>query len=197
MHPAIKPVLFLLCLAPFCALVAAALLDTLGPDPAEALLHETGEWAARLLIATLLVSPLRAWTGWGPLIRLRRMLGLFCFFYATVHLVIFLQFYLGWSGERVLEEVLERPYITVGFLAWLILVPLAVTSNKASQRRLRGDWRRLHLGSYAVAITVSLHYLWQSRSDIGEALVYTVIFALLLAWRARRQWWGGRALEGS
>ena len=147
---------------------------------------ETGEWAARLLILTLLVSPLRNWTRWAGVLRLRRMLGLFCFFYACIHLTLFAQFYLGWDAARLLEELIERPYITVGFGAWLIMLPLAITSNRAMQRRLRKNWQRLHFGVYPAAILVSLHFVWQSRSDFGEALIYSSIFALLLAWRLIR-----------
>jgi sulfoxide reductase heme-binding subunit YedZ len=186
MHPAVKPILFLLCLLPFADLLWLAVNAQLGPDPAEVLMKETGEWAARLLIACLLVTPLRQLLGWGAIIKARRMLGLFCFFYASIHLVLFLHFYLGWVVARVLEEILERPYISVGFAAWLILLPLALTSTQRMQRRLRRNWLRLHRGIYPVAVLVSLHYLWQSRSDIGEALLYSSLFGLLLAYRLVR-----------
>ena len=186
MHPAVKPILFLLCLLPFAELFWLAVNAQLGPDPAEALMKETGEWAARLLILCLLVTPLRHLSGWGSVVKSRRLLGLFCFFYASVHLVLFLHFYLGWVPARVLEEILERPYISVGFTAWLILLPLAITSTQGMQRRLRRNWQRLHRGIYPVAVLVSLHYLWQSRSDIGEALLYSSLFGLLLAYRVLR-----------
>lgn len=184
----LKPLLFLACLAPFTALFRAAVMARLGPDPGEQLMLETGEWAARLLILTLLVSPLRSWTGWSGILRVRRMLGLFCFFYGCIHLTLFAHFYLGWDAARLWEELVERPYITVGFGAWLIMLALAVTSNRAMQRRLRKNWQRLHRGVYPVAILVSLHFIWQSRSDFGEALIYSLIFALLLAWRLIRYW---------
>ncbi|MCZ6828554.1 MAG: sulfoxide reductase heme-binding subunit YedZ [Gammaproteobacteria bacterium] len=186
MQRAVKPLLFLVCLLPLASLVWAAVNYQLGPDPGEKLMLEIGAWAARLLIATLLVSPLRTWSGWVSLLRLRRMLGLFCFFYASVHLSLFAHFYLGWVAERLLEEIVERPYISAGFTAWLIMLPLALTSNRAMQRRLRRNWQRLHRGVYAAAVLVSLHILWQVRSDFGEALVYALIFALLLAWRLMR-----------
>jgi sulfoxide reductase heme-binding subunit YedZ len=188
MHRSVKPLLFLVCLLPFAILAWAAASAQLGPDPAEALMKETGEWAARLLIATLLVSPLRSWTGRAWLLRVRRMLGLFSFFYASVHLLLFAHFYLGWVPARLLEEVIERPYITVGFSAWLILLALAASSSRAAQQRLRRNWRRLHSGIYPAAVLVSLHYLWQARSDIGEALLYSLVFGLLLAWRLARHW---------
>jgi sulfoxide reductase heme-binding subunit YedZ len=174
---------FTLCLLPAIALTAAVIGDSLGPDPAEALMHETGEWAARLLIATLLVTPLRVYTAWRWLLPLRRMLGLYCFFYGSVHLMLFSHFYLGWAGDRLLEELIERPYITVGFTAWLFMLPLALTSNRVMMRKLRRNWQRLHYLVYPAAVLVSLHYLWQARSDIGEALVYCAAFGLLLGWR--------------
>ena len=183
MHPIVKPILFLLCLLPFAELFWLAFNAQLGPDPAEALMKETGEWAARLLVLCLAVTPLRHLSGWSSVLKCRRMLGLFCFFYASIHLVLFLHFYLGWVPARVLEEILERPYISAGFAAWLILLPLAITSTRGMQRRLRRNWQRLHRGVYAVAVLVSLHYLWQSRSDIGEALLYSSLFGLLLAYR--------------
>ena len=167
-------------------MVWAVATNAIGPDPGERLMHETGEWAARLLIATLLMSPIRAWTGSRLAIQVRRMLGLYTFFYACLHLLLFMNFYLGWTWSRLLEEIIERPYISVGFFAWLIMLPLAFTSTRAMQRRLRQQWARLHRGIYAVAVLVSLHILWQARSDLGEALVYSGAFAALLLWRLKK-----------
>jgi sulfoxide reductase heme-binding subunit YedZ len=181
-----KRLVFCLGLVPLGLLFYGAVSNQLGPDPGESLMHATGEWAARLLILTLIVSPLRSWTGLSGLLRLRRMLGLFTFFYACLHLFLFLHFYLGWLPSVLWEELVERPYITVGFSAWLIMLPLAVTSTTAMQRRLRRNWQRLHRGIYPVAVLVSLHILWQARSDLGEALFYTLVFAALLSWRLIR-----------
>ena len=183
-----KPSLFLLGLLPFALLVWAGLANELGPDPAEVLMHETGQWGARILILTLCITPFRSWLGWPALIQLRRMLGLFTFFYASTHLLLFLQFYLGWSSDRLLEELVERPYITVGFLAWSIMLLLALTSNRRMQRHLRRNWQRLHRGVYIAVVLVCLHYLWQVRSDFGEALVYVLLFAALLGWRLMQFW---------
>lgn len=185
LHPAAKPLLFCLCLVPLALLVWGIGSNRLGPDPAGEVMHSTGEWAGRMLLATLLITPLRQYTGWGQLLRLRRMLGLFTFFYASCHLCLFAHFYLGWDGRRVWEELLERPYITVGFLAWLILLPLALTSTRAMQRRLRANWRRLHRGIYLVALLFLLHITWIARSDYGEILVYGIPVLLLLGWRLR------------
>ena len=141
---ALKPVVFLLCLLPFGWLVCAAGTNALGPDPAESIMHSTGEWALRILLVTLAVSPVRKLWGWRWPMTLRRMLGLFAFFYATVHLASFGHFYIGWTPSILLEELVERPYITVGALAWVLMLPLAVTSTRKMQRRLKRNWRRLH-----------------------------------------------------
>jgi len=178
---------FVLCLLPFLWVLFAAVSDRLGPDPAEALMLFTGEWALRMLALTLLISPLRAWTGWSLLLKLRRMLGLYAFFYGCVHFLAFLQFYIGWVPTALTEELVERPYIALGFSAWLLMLPLAITSTRAMQRRLRGNWQRLHRLVYPAAVLACLHLLWQARSDVGDALIYLVIFTALLLWRVRRR----------
>lgn len=177
---------FGLCLTPMLWLVYAAATSALGADPAEAVMHVTGEWTLRMLVLTLLISPLRQWTAWPVLFKLRRMLGLFAFFYGCIHLLSFCQFYTGWEPAVLLEELVERPYITAGFLAWLLMVPLAFTSTRAMQRRLGRRWTRLHRAIYPAALLGCLHLAWQARSDIGEALVYSVIVVALLGWRFRR-----------
>ena len=187
MERVIRGGVFTLALLPFIWVFYAAATGGLGPDPAEALMHVTGEWSLRLLALTLLVSPLRAWTGWSLLLKLRRMLGLYAFFYGCIHLLSFLQFYVGWTPAGLLEELAERPYITMGFMAWLLMLPLAITSTRGMQRRLRRNWLRLHRLVYPAAILACLHLLWQARSDIGEALFYIGIFVVLLGWRLRRR----------
>ena len=184
---------FVLCLTPFVWTVYAAVTGGLGPDPAEALMHVTGEWSLRILALTLLISPLRAWTGWTVLMKLRRMLGLYAFFYACIHLLSFLQVFIGWTPAALLEELAERPYITVGFGAWLLMLPLAITSTRGMQRRLRRNWQRLHRLVYPAAVLACLHLLWQARSDVGEALVYIAVFAVLLGWRLGRRYRRQRA----
>lgn len=180
---ALKPVVFLLCLLPFGWLVCAAGTNALGPDPAESIMHSTGEWALRILLVTLAVSPVRKLWGWRWPMTLRRMLGLFAFFYATVHLASFGHFYIGWTPSILLEELVERPYITVGALAWVLMLPLAVTSTRKMQRRLKRNWRRLHRAVYPAAMLACLHLLWQARSDLGEPILYSVLLFLLLIWR--------------
>lgn len=186
-----RALVFVLCLFPFGVTFYGALTGSLGPDPAETIMHVTGEWAARILLLTLLVSPvrhspLRQWKGVRLFLKLRRMLGLYAFFYGVIHLLAFAHFYLGWSGLILLEELAERPYITMGFTALLLMLPLAVTSTRAMQRRLGRNWQRLHALVYVSSVLVCVHIIWQIRSDAGEAIVYTALFAALLAWRIRR-----------
>lgn len=185
MRQMIKPAVFLLCLLPMAWLVYAAFTGALGPDPAERITHVSGEWTIRLLAITLLMSPLRQWTGSNQPVRLRRMLGLYTFFYATVHLLSFAQFYVGWTPAVLVEELAERPYITVGFLAWLLMLPMAITSNRAMQRSLGRNWKRLQRLVYAAAVLACLHLIWLTRSDIGQALFYSALFAGLLLWRLK------------
>lgn len=196
---AIRAGVFIACLLPFLVLAFAAVANTLGPDPAESIMHQTGEWSLRLLALTLLLAPLRQLAGWARPLRYRRMLGLFAFFYACVHLVSFGQFYTGWDPAILLEELAERPYITAGFAAWLLMLPLTLTSTRNWQRRLGRRWVKLHRLVYPAALAACLHLLWQARSDIGEALVYGLVFALLLGWRAWRALAGARSsgLPGS
>ena len=182
----IRGAVFAACLLPFLLLAFAAVANTLGPDPAESIMHQTGEWSLRLLALTLLVSPLRQLAGWARPLRYRRMLGLFAFFYACVHLVSFGQFYVGWDTAILLEELAERPYIAAGFTAWLCMLPLAITSTRKWQRRLGRRWLTLHRLVYPAALVACLHLLWQARSDVGEALLYSAVFALLLGWRLWR-----------
>ena len=185
-NPTLRAVFFLLCLIPFLALTGAVMSNSLGPDPAEHLMHETGEWVMRFMVLVLAATPL-ARLGWPRLARYRRMLGLFAWFYATLHLLIFAQVYIGWSGGILIGELVERPYVLVGFLAWLIMVPLGITSVNSIRRKMGRNWRKLHKLSYAVAILGWLHLLWLSRSDVGEAVVYGAVFILLFALRIRKK----------
>lgn len=183
----LKPAAFVACLTPFLWLLYAALTGGLGPDPAQVIMHVSGEWSLRMLALTLGIGLLRQLLGRPWPLKLRRMLGLYAFFYACLHLASFAHFYLGWSGSILVEELIERPYITVGFLAWCLMLPLAITSTKAVQRRLGRNWVRLHKLVYPAAVLACVHLIWQVRSDAAEALVYTLLFALLLAWRLRRR----------
>ena len=184
-NPPVRAAFFALCLVPFLALTNAVITDSLGPDPAEHLMHVTGEWVMRFMVLVLAATPLARW-GWPRLARYRRMLGLYAWFYATLHLLVFAQVYIGWSGAILLEELAERPYVLVGFLAWLILVPLGITSANSIRRRMGRNWRKLHKLTYLVAVLGWLHLLWLSRSDVGEAVIYGAVFVFLFALRTRK-----------
>lgn len=158
--------------------------DALGADPVAEIEHRTGLWALRLLLVTLALTPLRQLTGQPALIRFRRMLGLYAFFYATLHLAAYLGLDLRGYWTQIFEEILKRPYITVGFAAWLLLVPLAITSTQGWMRRLKRNWGRLHRLIYAIGLLAVLHFWWLVKSDIREPALYAAILAMLLGWRA-------------
>lgn len=161
-------------------------IDALGADPVAAIEHELGLWALRLLLLTLAVTPLRQLLRQPPLLRFRRMIGLWAFAYASLHFTAYLVLDLrGWWAQ-VLVEIVERPYITVGFAAWLLLLPLAVTSTRGWMRRLGRNWGRLHRLVYAIAALAVLHFWWVVKSDIREPLLYAAILTVLLGWRLHR-----------
>lgn len=190
-----KPIVFALCLVPFAvsSLAFARLAlgidpQALGPDPVAQIEHRTGDWALRFLLITLAITPLRRITGRAQLIRYRRMLGLFAFFYATLHVAAYVFVDLGleyWS--EILREIAKRPYITVGFAGWVLLIPLAVTSTKGMMRRLGRRWGLLHRAVYAIGVLAVLHYLWQVKWGntiaVVQPVVYAAILVVLLAFR--------------
>ncbi|MBW0149450.1 sulfite oxidase heme-binding subunit YedZ [Marinobacter arenosus] len=163
----------------------------LGPDPGQAITESLGLAAFQLLLATLCMTPLKRWTDWGGWLRVRRMLGLFAFFYAILHVLAFLQFIVGWYD--LWATFTKRPYIIAGALAFLCLVPLAITSTKGMVRKLGGArWKRLHRLIYLAVVLAWIHFIWQARSDVGEMVLYAVIVVWLLALRWR--WAGWSAL---
>jgi sulfoxide reductase heme-binding subunit YedZ len=179
-----KPILFIAALIPLAFLVYRALNNDLGANPIETINRYTGDWVLRFLLITLAVTPLRRLTGWNGLLRYRRMLGLFAFFYACVH-------FLSWAWldqyfvlADILQDVAKRPYITVGFASFLMLIPLALTSTNAMIRRLGAKrWQQLHRLVYLIGIGGVVHFLWLVKSDIREPLVYGAVLALLLGFR--------------
>lgn len=193
-----KPAVFAAALLPLAWLVYGAVTDQLGANPIERITHVTGEWALRLLLVSLAVTPLRRLFGWNGLIAYRRMLGLFAFFYASLHLAIYLVIDLGGFWSQILTEIARKPFITVGFLAWLLLIPLAVTSTKGMMRRLGRHWQRLHRLVYVCAALAALHFLWQVKygETIAalEPVVYAAIFILLML--ARLPGWIRRYTQG-
>jgi sulfoxide reductase heme-binding subunit YedZ len=188
-----KPVVFVASLVPLLWLICATvgwLGQSLGADPVKKLEHELGQLALKFLVLTLLVTPLRQLTGWIHLVRLRRMLGLFAFFYALLHFTVYVVLDLELNLRTVLTDIVKRPYITIGFFALLLLIPLAVTSTNAMMRRLGRRWQTLHRLIYVIAILAVWHFWWQVKKDIREPLIYAAIIAVLLGyrlWRARSQ----------
>ena len=178
-----KPVLFVACLIPLAALIWRAFDGNLGANPVETITHETGEWALRFLLITLAVSPVRNWIGDGTIVRFRRMLGLYSFFYAVCHFLIWFiadhSFYFG----DMLDDIIDRPYITLGFSALVILIPLAVTSNQLMIRRLGKRWKSLHKFTYLAVVLAVLHYIWLVKADYLEAGIYAAIMVFLLIQR--------------
>ena len=191
LHPAAKPLIFVACLLPAAWLFYAAAADLLGANPQEALERGTGDWALRFLCLTLAVTPLRQWTGWHALARFRRMLGLATFGYACLHLLAYSWFDQGFAWGEILRDIGKRPFILVGFSAWLLLVPLAATSfNRAIKALGARRWQALHRAVYAIAGLALLHFFWMraGKNDFAEWSVYAVVLGGLLAWRAWRAW---------
>jgi sulfoxide reductase heme-binding subunit YedZ len=189
---AVKMVVFTLALLPFGRLAAGVPLDWLGVNPIELVTRSTGTWTLVFLLATLAVTPLRRLTGWNWLIRLRRMLGLFAFFYGVLHFTTYVWLDQFFDAAAIVKDVVKRPFITVGFAAFVLMLPLAFTSTNAMVRRLGGRrWATLHKAVYVVAILGVVHYWWLVKRDLTEPILYASVLALLLgfrlAWRARER----------
>ncbi|KRO79435.1 MAG: hypothetical protein ABR85_09065 [OM182 bacterium BACL3 MAG-120619-bin3] len=174
---------FLVCLIPFVLLLLKVLQNDLGPDPAKELALETGEWSIRFLLLALAMTPLRHLSGRVEFAQRRRMVGLFALFYASVHFLVWVIFLLGLRWGAILEEVVERPYITIGFSSFLILIVLGATSPRVMVRKLGKNWRRLHRLVYVAGVLAIIHLVWIVRTDLSEALLYGAILAGLLGWR--------------
>ncbi|HEY0684916.1 MAG TPA: protein-methionine-sulfoxide reductase heme-binding subunit MsrQ [Steroidobacter sp.] len=182
----IKPALFVLCALPFLSIVWAAFEiggATLGTNPVEKVQDTFGQWGLRFLVITLAVTPVRDWFGQPWLVQLRRMLGLYAFFYVLMHFLTWLLLDQGlyWSG--ILEDISKRPFITIGFTALLLLIPLAVTSTNKMMRRLGKRWKSLHRLVYVISLLAVWHYYWQVKADTTEPLIYLGIVLVLLGWR--------------
>ncbi|MCB1582859.1 MAG: protein-methionine-sulfoxide reductase heme-binding subunit MsrQ [Marinicella sp.] len=179
----IKILLFGLLLLPLSLMVWDGFQNNLTADPIEELLHRTGIWALRILLLTLAMTPLKFLTSQFIFIRLRRMTGLFTFFYATLHLTIYLWLDLEFNWPHFFEDVLERPYITVGMLAWMLMLPMAITSNKFMLKKLGKKWKTIHRMVYLVLILACLHFIWLVKSDLTEPLTYAGIGLIWLLFR--------------
>lgn len=183
MRKLIKPLVFAAALLPFAYIVSRIVLNDLGPDPAEELAKVTGIWSLRFLVVALAMTPLRLMFNQVEFARNRRMLGLFALFYASCHFLVWIVFLLNMQWGRIAEELVERPYITVGFSAYLLLVALGATSPKVMVRKLGRNWKRLHRLIYLASILAVIHLLWILRTDVGEAVLYGSLVALLLGYR--------------
>lgn len=195
----IKPALFIVCALPLLSLVLAAFGiggASLGANPVERIQDTFGQWGLRFLCITLAVTPIRDWLNMPWLVQLRRMLGLYAFFYVLMHFLTWLILDQGlyWSG--IVEDIGKRPFITIGFAALLLLVPLAVTSTNKMMRRLGKRWKSLHRVIYGICLLAVWHYYWQVKADTTEPLIYLAIVLVLLGWRAwkTKRW---RASEAS
>jgi sulfoxide reductase heme-binding subunit YedZ len=188
--PLAKPFVFVLALLPLAYWLSALWNDALGANPAEALLRGTGLWTLRMLCVLLLVSPLREAMGWAALARLRRMLGLFVFFYALVHFVAYVWLDQSGQWEDILGDVPKRPFILVGLLAFMLLIPLALTSFNAAMRWMgAARWRHLHRAVYVIGLLAILHFFWMraGKRNFDQVALYAALIGALLAWRVGRR----------
>ena len=187
----LKPALFALSLVPFLRLFVLGFQGELGANPIEFITHSTGFWTLTFLCLTLTVTPLRRLTGWQWLIRLRRMLGLFAFFYAVSHLTTYVWFDQWFSIEDIVKDIWKRPFITVGFAAFLLLVPLAVTSTNRMMKRLGRRWSQLHRLVYPIILLGVVHFWWlkQDKNDLSEPFIFSGIVAVLLLFRVVYPFW--------
>jgi sulfoxide reductase heme-binding subunit YedZ len=180
---ALKPVVFAASLLPLFWLIWLGFSDRLGANPIEAITHYTGDWTLRYLLITLGMRPLHQSLGWSWSLKLRRMLGLFAFFYASLHFLTYIVLDQFFSWPDIVEDIAKRPFITVGFTAFVLLVPLAITSTNAMMRRLKRRWQALHRLVYIIALCGVLHFVWLVKADLLEPLIYLLILMLLFSYR--------------
>lgn len=191
MHPLAKPLVFVLCLLPLAWLVYGAVTGNLGANPAEYLIRSTGDWTLRFLCIALAVTPLRVLTGTPTLARLRRMLGLYVYFYVVLHLLSYSWFDMGFDLGDIAKDIAKRPFILVGFAGFLLLTPLAATSfNRAVKALGARRWQMVHKLVYAIAGLGILHFFWMraGKNNFTEVAMYAVVLALLLGWRVAQYW---------
>jgi sulfoxide reductase heme-binding subunit YedZ len=189
LRAAAKPILFMLCLVPFAWLLYGAIANTLGANPAEALIRSTGDWTLRFLCITLAVTPLRQWTNQPALARFRRMLGLFTFFYVVLHFLAYSWLDMGFDLDAIVRDIPKRPFALVGFSGFILLIPLAATSfNRAIKALGAKRWQTLHKLVYATVLLGLLHFFWMraAKNNFAEVAVYAAVIAVLLGWRVQQ-----------
>ncbi|VAX09382.1 Protein-methionine-sulfoxide reductase heme-binding subunit MsrQ [hydrothermal vent metagenome] len=182
----LKPLIWLACLLPLALFAYRFINDDLGANPFEVLTRDSGEWTLRFLLLTLLMSPLREILGQGWPLAYRRMLGLYTFFYASMHLLTYIWFDQFFDWEEIVLDIIKRPFITLGMLAFFLLLPLAITSTKGMMRRLGRNWKKLHRLIYLIAVLGVLHFLLLVKADLFEPTLYAGILFLLLGYRIRQ-----------
>lgn len=198
LHPAAKPLLWLLCLWPLAGWIWGGFSNGLGANPAETILRGTGEWTLRFLCIVLAVTPLRQWSGLHALARWRRLLGLYVFFYSVLHFLAYAWLDMGFDPAAIAKDLAKRPFALVGFLGFVLLIPLAATSfNRAIKALGAARWQRLHRLVYAVAGLGLLHFFWMraAKHRYDEVLAYGLVLAILLGWRLWRRFRAARAVS--
>ena len=180
-----KVIVFILCLWPLAAISLNIYFDELGPEPIKKIMHHFGEWTLIFICLTLAMSPLNRFTPFNFWTKFRRMLGLYVFFYATVHLLIYVGLDYRFDWDPILNDVLKKKYIFIGFSAWLLLIPLAATSSQKMIKLLKHNWKKIHKLIYVIAVFGSLHYIWLSKTIFFKPLIYSLIILVLLALRIK------------
>ena len=178
-----KPSIFFFSLIPLILIVYKTFTNNLGPEPIKEITHHTGEWALLFIVFTLAMSPLKKITNLNIWISFRRMLGLFAFFYASLHLMTYVGLDYRFDLENISRDILSKKFIFIGFAAWLLLVPLAITSSKKMMGILKHNWKKLHRLTYIIAIFAVVHFIWLVKRDLTEPLIYLFIILALLAFR--------------
>lgn len=178
-----KPSIFFLSLIPLIVIIYKTFTNNLGPEPIKEITHHTGEWALLFIVFTLAMSPLKKITNLNIWISFRRMLGLFAFFYASLHLMTYVGLDYRFDLENISRDILTKKFIFIGFAAWLLLVPLAITSSKKMMSILKHNWKKLHRLTYIIAIFAVVHFIWLVKRDLTEPLIYLFIILALLAFR--------------
>ena len=180
-----KPSVFILSTIPFLVITCKILLNKLGPEPVKEITHFTGEWTLVFICLTLAISPLRRFTNFSFWIKIRRMLGLFVFFYASLHLLTYVAIDYRFDWQPIFNDVIKKKYIFVGFAAWLLLIPLVITSSQKMIGILKHNWKKLHRLIYLIAIFGSLHFIWLSKTIFFKPLIYLLIILVLLSFRIK------------
>ena len=180
-----KPSVFVLCTVPFFLIIYKIFFNKLGPEPVKEITHFTGEWTLIFICLTLSMSPLKRFTNFIFWVKIRRMLGLFVFFYATLHLLTYVVIDYRFDWQQITDDVVKKKYIFIGFAAWVLLIPLAITSSQKMIIVLKHNWKKLHKLIYVIAIFGSLHYIWLSKTIFFKPLIYSLIIIFLLLLRIR------------